>query len=179
MTPERWADLEELFGPRGASGGCWCMWWRLKRSDFDAAKGDANHDAFRRIVENGEVPGLLLYVEGRPVGWCAVQPRERFAVLGRSRALRPIDDVDAWSVVCLYVHKAYRRTGVSVELLEAAAEHAMANGAEAVEGYPVEPKTGSMPAAFAWTGTVSAFRAAGYTEVGRGPTGRVIMRRAG
>ena len=32
LTPERWADLEELFGENGACGGCWCMWWRLKRS---------------------------------------------------------------------------------------------------------------------------------------------------
>jgi len=25
VTPERWADLEELFGPSGGYGGCWCM----------------------------------------------------------------------------------------------------------------------------------------------------------
>ena len=35
LTPERWKDFEELFGPRGACGGCWCMWWRLKRSEFE------------------------------------------------------------------------------------------------------------------------------------------------
>jgi hypothetical protein len=34
-----------------------------------------------------------------------------------------------------------------------------------------------MPDAFAWTGTVSAFRRAGFQELGRGPTGRLIMRR--
>ncbi|MBM4430292.1 MAG: GNAT family N-acetyltransferase, partial [Chloroflexi bacterium] len=36
LTPERWADFEELFGPRGAAGGCWCMWWRLTQREFDA-----------------------------------------------------------------------------------------------------------------------------------------------
>src|SRR5262245_14820805 len=25
LTPERWPDLEQLFGPRGACAGCWCM----------------------------------------------------------------------------------------------------------------------------------------------------------
>ena len=28
LTIERWGDFEKLFGPRGAYGGCWCMWWR-------------------------------------------------------------------------------------------------------------------------------------------------------
>ena len=23
LTPDRWPDLEALFGPRGAVGGCW------------------------------------------------------------------------------------------------------------------------------------------------------------
>jgi hypothetical protein len=32
VTPERWPDLETLFGPRGATGGCWCMYWRLPRA---------------------------------------------------------------------------------------------------------------------------------------------------
>lgn len=28
VTPDRWGDLERLFGPLGAVGGCWCMYWR-------------------------------------------------------------------------------------------------------------------------------------------------------
>ena len=40
LTPERWADFEELFGERGAAGGCWCMWWRLTWREFDAQKGE-------------------------------------------------------------------------------------------------------------------------------------------
>jgi GNAT superfamily N-acetyltransferase len=154
------------------------MWWRLRRSEFDANKGARNRVLFRAVVERGEVPGVLLYDENRPVGWCSVAPREHLPVLGRSRALRPIDDASPWSVVCLFVRKDHRRTGTSVQLLRAAADHAAANGATIVEGYPVEPRKGSMPDAFAWTGTVSAFRAAGFEEAARGPTGRVIMRRA-
>jgi GNAT superfamily N-acetyltransferase len=153
------------------------MWWRLTRSAFSAAKGDSNRAAFRRIVESGEVPGVLLYEEDRPIGWCSVAPRDRFPVLARSRALPLIDDTAPWSVTCLFVRKDRRRKGISVELLRAAADHAAANGAHVLEGYPIEPRKGSMPDAFAWTGTVSAFRAAGFSEAGRGPTGRVIMRR--
>ena len=35
VTSERWDDFEELFGTRGAYGGCWCMWWRLTRKEFE------------------------------------------------------------------------------------------------------------------------------------------------
>jgi GNAT superfamily N-acetyltransferase len=177
LTAERWSDLEELFGPRGASGGCWCMWWRLSRSAFSAAQGDGNRAAFREIVASGEVPGVLLYEDDRPVGWCSVAPRERFRSLARSRALPLIDDAAPWSVTCLFVRRDHRRRGVSVELLRAAADHAAANGARVLEGYPVEPRKASMPDAFAWNGTVSAYRSAGFTEAARGPTGRPIMRR--
>ena len=42
VIPDRWGDLETLFGPRGASAGCWCMWFRLKHSQFEAQKGEEN-----------------------------------------------------------------------------------------------------------------------------------------
>ncbi len=32
LTPDRWDDLETLFGPRGAYVGCWCMFWRVSRA---------------------------------------------------------------------------------------------------------------------------------------------------
>jgi GNAT superfamily N-acetyltransferase len=154
------------------------MWWRLApRSAFDAAKGEANHAALRQIVKSGEVTGLLRYEGDEPIGWCSVAPRENFPVLGRSRALPLIDDASPWSVVCLFVRRDHRRRRISVELLQAAAGYAADHGAQIVEGYPVVPKKGTMPDAFAWTGTVSAFRSAGFTEAARGPTGRVIMRR--
>ena len=25
VTPDRWPDLERLFGPHGANSGCWCL----------------------------------------------------------------------------------------------------------------------------------------------------------
>lgn len=153
------------------------MWWRMTRSAFSAAKGEGNRAAFREIVDSGEVPGLLLYEQDRPVGWCSVAPRDRFSALGRSRALPLIDDAAPWSAPCLFVRRDRRRRGISVELLRAAVGYAGENGARTVEGYPVEPRKASMPDAFAWTGTVSAFRSAGFGEAARGPTGRLIMRR--
>ena len=61
VTPERWSDLETLFGEKGACGGCWCMLWRLTRKEFEAQKGEGNRRAMQRIVNSGEIPGLLAY----------------------------------------------------------------------------------------------------------------------
>ena len=103
LTPERWTDFEELFGERGAAGGCWCMWWRLTQREFDAQKGEGNRRAMKAIVDSGRVPGVLAYHEGQPVGWCSVAPREEFPRLGRSRILKPVDDEPVWSVVCFFI----------------------------------------------------------------------------
>jgi GNAT superfamily N-acetyltransferase len=176
LTPDRWPDFETLFGPRGACGGCWCMWWRLQRGEFERQKGAANHDSMQRLVTSGLVPGILAYAQGVPVGWCAVAPRESYPRLEQSRVLRRLDDKPVWSVTCLFVKKEHRNQGVSVQLLRAAVAFVRDQGGATVEGYPVEPRTDRMPSAFAWTGLASAFEEAGFVECGRRSESRPIMR---
>lgn len=176
LTPRRWPDLERLFGERGACGGCWCMWWKLARSQFVKQKGAGNRRAFKRIVEGGEVPGLLAYRDGEPVGWCALAPREAYPRLERSRILTRVDTEPVWSVVCFFVARPFRRKGVTAALLTAAVAYAKAHGARIVEGYPVEPKGARMPDPFVYTGLASAFRKAGFVEVLRRSRTRPIMR---
>jgi len=177
-TPERWDDLAALFGERGACGGCWCMVWRLPRASFVAGKGAKNRDALRRLVRGGDSPGVLAYDGKRPIGWCAVAPRADYPALGRSRVLKPVDDLPVWSISCLFVEKESRRRGVSARLIRAAAAFAASCGARTVEGYPVEPRAGAQPDPFVWTGLASAFRRAGFREVARRSETRPIMRKA-
>jgi GNAT superfamily N-acetyltransferase len=176
VTPERWTDLEKLFGKHGASGGCWCMWWRLKRSEFVKQKGEGNKKALKRIVDSGKIPGILAYANGEPVGWCSVGPRESYPALERSRVLKRIDDKPVWSIVCFFVAKTFRHKGLTIALLKAAIAHVKEHGGKIVEGYPVEPKKGYTPDPFAYTGLASAFRKAGFVEVLRRSEKRPIMR---
>jgi GNAT superfamily N-acetyltransferase len=111
------------------------------------------------------------------VGWCALAPREQYPVLDRSRVLRRVDQRPVWSVVCFFIARAYRRKGLAARLLEAAADYTRARGAGLVEGYPVAPRTGKMPDAFAWTGLPGSFERAGFVEVARRSPTRPIMRR--
>ncbi len=77
LTPERWVDFETVFGEHGA-GGCWCMWYRVQKKEFDAQAGDGNRQAMKALIENGVVPGLIGYVDGQPAGWISVAPREDY-----------------------------------------------------------------------------------------------------
>ncbi|MGB7061429.1 MAG: GNAT family N-acetyltransferase [Candidatus Zixiibacteriota bacterium] len=177
LTIDRWKDLENLFGDRGACGGCWCMWWRLKRSEFERQKGKKNKAALKKIVKSGQAPGILAYSEGKAIAWCSIGPRDTFPALERSRVLKRIDDKPVWSVVCLFIAKGFRRKGVSAAILKAAVAFAKKIGVRIVEGYPIEPKKGRWPDAFVWTGLPSAYLKAGFKEVHRGSPTRPIMRR--
>jgi GNAT superfamily N-acetyltransferase len=176
VSPERWKDLEALFGERGGCGGCWCMTWRLSRSEFNAGKGDANRRALQALVKKGPPPGVLAYADGKPVGWCAVAPREAYLALERTRVLAPVDDQPVWSISCLFIAKSYRRCGLSTLLIEAAVKLAKSQGAKIVEGYPQRVE-GSLPDAFVWTGLEGGFVKAGFVEAARRSAKRPILRR--
>ena len=176
VTDDRWPDLVRLFGPRGACAGCWCMYWKRSRRDYEAGKGAGNRRALHRIVKAGEMPGLLAYDGDEPIAWCALARRDTYPRLADSRILSPVDDQPVWSVTCLFVRRDYRRAGVTPALLRAAVEHVRRRGGRVVEGYPIDPGGGRIAAAFAWTGLASAFRRAGFREVARRSATRPIMR---
>ena len=176
VTPDRWDDLEQLFGPRGAIGGCWCMWWRIKRKEFEQQQGEGNHDAMCSIVDSGKVPGILAYSDGAPVAWCSVAPREDFPVLDRSPILKRVDDRPVWSIVCFFIAKDYRHQHLSSRMLKAAVDYAAQHGARIVEGYPITPKKDQAPDIYIFTGLESTFVKAGFVEVARRSEFRPIMR---
>lgn len=176
LTPDTWKPFEKLFGPRGACGGCWCMTWRLMKGEYDVSKGEGNKSKIRKLVNSGEVIGILACEGDKAVGWCAVAPREKYVRLEKSRSLKPVDEKPVWSVSCFFIDKSYRRKGLSVPLLKAAVKYAASHGAKIVEGYPIEPKDDKMPDVFAWTGILSTYLKAGFSEEKRHSPARPIVR---
>jgi GNAT superfamily N-acetyltransferase len=176
VSSAEWKDLASLFGPRGACGGCWCMWWRLSRSEFNARKGEGNRRALKRIVDAGTVPGIIAYDGEKPVGWCSVAPRDDLPALARSRVLARVDDEPVWSIVCFFVAKQVRRQGLTGKLIKAAVSYARRNGARIIEAYPIAPAEGGMPDAWAYTGFESVYAKAGFTEAARRSARRAVWR---
>jgi GNAT superfamily N-acetyltransferase len=176
LTPNRWADFEALFGPRGAYGGCWCMWWRMTQTDYDRCKGEQNKQSMQAIVAAGDPPGLLAYAGEIAVGWCAIAPRENYSRFERTRVLKPVDDQPVWAITCFFVARGYRRTGVTRLLVEAAIDAVRGRGGKIVEAYPIEPRKEQAPDIYMYTGVACMFRALGFVEVARRSETRPIMR---
>lgn len=177
LTRARWAAFTKLFGPNGASSGCWCMWWRLERKDYRAGQYATNKRRMKKLVDSGVKPGLLAFAGREPAGWIAFAPREDYPGLAKARSLQPVDDQPVWSVTCFFVARPYRGRGVTTQLLNAAAEFARKQGARLLEGYPNVPGA-PWPDAAMYTGIVGPFKKAGFKVVAKPSKSRRIMRRS-
>jgi GNAT superfamily N-acetyltransferase len=176
LSRARWEDFELLFGKRGACGGCWCMLWRVEKAEFESGKGEPNKRSMKSIVDAGEPAGVLAYVDGKAIGWCAVAPREAYRRLAKSKSLQKVDDQPVWSITCLFIDKPHRRQGLSSELIRGAVEFSRANQAHIVEAYPSTPYSDHVPDAFLWTGLPAVYEKIGFKEVLRRTKKKPIMR---
>jgi GNAT superfamily N-acetyltransferase len=172
---ELWTALVDLFGPSGASNGCWCMYWILG-TEYHRRPREKNKQALYRTATATPAPGLLAFDEnGTPVGWCRLTRRAELTWLNRKRDLAPVDDLPVWSLPCFYVRRGFRHQGVMTSLIDAAVQYARHSGAPAVEAYPVDTSVpGSTRNLF--PGTADAFEKAGFTVVARRTPERPIMR---
>lgn len=172
VTRARLPDLERFSGEHGKFRYCSCMRWRLSSSDFRHATKDDRAAALEGLVCDGVPIGVLAYIDGEPVGWCSVAPRENYERLERYRALPRVDDQPVWAVVCFLVDRGVRRRGLTRGLLEAAVDYAGSHGATIVEGYPVEPGA----RLYTYMGSPATFRQAGFRDVTPEGQKRMVMR---
>jgi GNAT superfamily N-acetyltransferase len=161
VTPDRLPDLARFSERHGKFRYCSCMRWRLPSTAYQRATKAERIAALDGLVRDGTPIGVLAYIDGEPVGWCSIAPRETYVALGRYKALAPIDGAPVWSVVCFFVDRAARRAGLTRGLLRAAVAYAVARGAKIVEGYPVEPGA----RLYTYMGSPATFRAAGFRDV--------------
>ena len=152
------------------------MSWRQSRADYEKNKGEQNKKTMKQLVKKNEQLGIIAYADGKPVGWCAIAPRENYVKLENARVLKRIDDEPVWSIPCFFITKDFRKKGFSVKLLNGVIAFCRRKGVKIVEAYPIIPYSSNMPAAFAWTGILSSFLNAGFTEEKRWSKARPIVR---
>jgi GNAT superfamily N-acetyltransferase len=173
VTRERWPDLVELFD-RPIVRTCFCMFYR--KTGAGTGVGQQNRRAMKAIVDRGTVPGLIGYEDGVPVAWVSLGPREDYAKLRRSPVMKPVDDRPVWSIVCFFVDRGVRSTGLSERMLKAAIAYARSKGARLLEAYPVDKVERSHPDVM-FFGAKSMFDRAGFREVARRTPDRPVVRR--
>ena len=177
LSRANWTKFVELFGPRGACGQCWCMYYRLSKAEFLEGKADGgNKEAMQSLVRSNLPTGILAFYEGQPVAWCAFAPREHFLKLEKSRVHKRIDNQPVWSIPCFFVGKNFRRQGISVALLKGVVKYAQAHGIKIIEAYPTIPTSETLPDSFAWIGLYKSFERAGFEIVDRTSKNRPMVR---
>jgi GNAT superfamily N-acetyltransferase len=183
----RWDDLQAVFGTRGDPARCQCQWYKTPSCDWRSLPVEERSHRLREQTdcdhpESDTTSGLVAYLDGQPVGWCAVEPRTEYPHLrstqvpwrGRSEDKA---DTTVWAVTCFVTRAGFRRRGVTGALARAAADFARQRGARALEGYPMvthpdrEISWGELH-----VGSRSIFAAAGFSEVSHPTTRRVVMR---
>jgi len=142
-----WENLQTVFGTRGQGARCQCQRYKLHaRESFASSSIEdrvATAPANRLRAQSDTTSGLVAYLDGEPVGWCAVEPRTAYESLVRNcrvpwegRAEDKADD-SVWAVTCLFTRVGSRKRGISRALVRAAVNFARERGAHAIEGYPI------------------------------------------
>ncbi len=181
-----WEDLQTVFGTRGPAARCQCQRYKLRpREAFRNFPVQERAARLRTQTECGHpdsdtTSGLVAYLDGEPVGWCAVEPRPAFHGLVRNNRVpwegRDEDKSDdsVWALTCVFTRAGFRKRGVSRELVRAAVDFARQRGARAIEGYPMTTKDALLEELHCGTG--ATFAAAGFSEVTRPTVRRAVMR---
>ena len=182
-SADLWPALAALFSAGGDPKWCWCQFWRKPGSNWTNTTPADNRRDLEALTGADPAPGLVALEDGVAVGWVGLGPRADFGRLARSRTIPQLPGEDVWTVNCFVVARRARGKGVATALLEAAVAYAGEHGARLVEGYPVQPGEGRVPAASAFTGAAAMFERAGFSVAGAtsSKTGssapRVVMRR--
>jgi GNAT superfamily N-acetyltransferase len=184
-----WEDLQAVLGTRGEPSRCQCQRYKMQPGESWRSVG-ADELAFRLRTQtdcdhsgSATTSGLVAYLDGEPVGWCAVEPRTayprlllktRVAWTGRTEDK---SDDSIWAVTCFVTRAGFRHRGISRALARAAVDFARQRGARALEGYPMLTEPGKE---IVWgelhVGSRSIFADAGFTEVSAPTLRRVVMR---
>ena len=182
-------DLQTVFGSRGSAAYCQCQRYKLRPKEaFAKFPVEERMHRLRTQTECGNpesetTSGLVAYLEGEPVGWCAVEPRTAYPRLLKHQRVpwggRSEDksDDNVWAVTCVFARAGHRRKGIGYALARRAVDHARERGARALEAYPMLVQPGEDST---WgelnVGTRSMFAAAGLRQVSHPTKRRVVMR---
>jgi GNAT superfamily N-acetyltransferase len=180
-----WDDLQAVFGTSGDPSRCWCQRYKMAPRESWASVGALRLALrLREQTRCGDpssdtTTGLVAYLTGEAVGWCAVEPRSGYPRMLRNcrvpwkgRSEDKLDD-SVWAVTCFVVRKGYRRRGIGSALARAAVEFARRRDARALEAYPMTTGEGLLGD---HVGTHAMFAEAGFAEVARPSIRRAVMR---
>lgn len=182
-----WDDLRAIFGVRGYAAYCQCQRFKIGPHGWTDAPIEVRMERLREQTHCGDprartTSGIVAYLDGEPVGWCAVERRTAYPRLPPARVAwkargEDKDDESVWAVTCFATRAGFRRRGISRALARATIDFARARGARSLEAYPMITEPGQE---ITWgevhVGARTIFAEAGFIEVSHPTLRRVVMR---
>lgn len=119
-------------------GGCYCLF-----NQYSGAEGEwmgraaaQNRSDVIALIRAGKMKGYLAYIDGNVAGWCNANDRSAYTTVPQADAMEGRQARKCCSIVCFIVAPAFRRKGVSRELLRRVCTDSAALGYDFVEAYP-------------------------------------------
>ncbi len=157
-------DVRALLGPKSPQANvCWCLSYRIPSKLNRELRGPARGEHVAELLRSGAPLGVLACEDGAPVGWAAVAPRADTS-FARNRKIPHVDDLPVWSLWCIRVRPGHRGEGLSHALIAGAVDYARAQGAPAVEAYPLDNGDARVDLTMAYPGLRKNFERAGFTH---------------
>lgn len=179
-----WPAVAAVMATPGDPVICWCQVFRHPREDWDARPVEQNRADLEALVGGSVAPGLVAYDGDEPVAWVSVAPlAELTRILTSDLFLSVREDGEdlthRWVVTCFVVRDEARGQGLLPWLLRAAVEYAREQGADVLEGYPLDlARAEEVTADSLFCGTVRHFESQGFTaRAPLGPTRTLMTRR--
>jgi GNAT superfamily N-acetyltransferase len=181
LSRETWPDFERLFSKYGGvQAGCWCMFYRRvgpNSAPTEALRQEQNRIDRRDLAHSGTSDGLLVYADGRAVGWCQFALRGELPRIEQGRKYRAVPQVTdhspLWRITCFFVDRPYRKQGVSRYALHSALEEIAREGGGTVEAFPATHGR----AVALWFGTAPMYHREGFRTVAPFGRSQVLVRR--
>lgn len=154
------------FEDHGEWGFCYCLEGHLDPETQEKwTDQKERREKAIELIRAGEMQGYLAYSEGKVIGWCNANDREKYKYL--TEMFRKIGyqtaegDTKVKSIFCFLIAPEYRGKGVAQRLLNRVCEDAQQDGYARVEVYPFADEK----LEFQYHGTSKMYKRSGFVEI--------------
>lgn len=142
--------------------GCYCHFYHFAGSSKKWKKQteEDNKNASTNLIRSGEMHGFLAYFNDKPVGWCNINSKEKFAKILYKDDSPYSQGKKIAAIVCFLITHTNRRQGIARNLLKHAISHYKEKEYDIIESYP---RTGKLSDAHSYRGPISLYKSEGFT----------------
>jgi GNAT superfamily N-acetyltransferase len=159
MNASRRDDFYRVHSLVNHADWCFCVaWWTSTWEKWGSRTAQENRALREQLFDRGVYDGYLLYLDGKPAGWCQCSPRDQLTKLCQQYRLK--SDPEVWAVTCLLIAPSYRGQGLAQKLLHGILKDLKRRGVRYIQGFPRRGE--NLTTEDVWTGPEVLFQRMGF-----------------